>query len=291
MKSSVVLVGGLGNQLFGWAFSKFLEREIERRTQLLTFARASSSFNHGSHLEQLALENLDLRGRAGLHSLRLRAGLIAKESRGLDGVKRSHMLRVTSFEELGYPAHYNFDQDRPGHMYRGYFQTYRFIEAGVPDHQELQGMFRILGGQPSSSLAVHIRQGDYLLHSETLGVLDIDYYANAIQVQLDSSETRRLDFFGTQDQSSCNLVAALSKRFHSQEVRFLSLENPLAPSLDLRRIASYGRQVLSNSSFSWWGAYLAGPGLKVAPKKWFREVKDPDSLKPSVWQCWPSSWQ
>jgi hypothetical protein len=43
--------------------------------------------------------------------------------------------------------------------------------------------------------------------------------------------------------------------------------------------------IIANSSFSWWGAWLAGKGgLKIAPRKWFHDsaVNDRD-LMPRDW--------
>jgi hypothetical protein len=46
------------------------------------------------------------------------------------------------------------------------------------------------------------------------------------------------------------------------------------PHEDLRLLAACGHHVLSNSSFSWWGAWLGETSdqIAIAPHPWFRRV-------------------
>jgi hypothetical protein len=40
--------------------------------------------------------------------------------------------------------------------------------------------------------------------------------------------------------------------------------------------------IVANSSFSWWGAWLAHSDLVIAPRKWFQGA-DGDAVVPERW--------
>jgi hypothetical protein len=60
---------------------------------------------------------------------------------------------------------------------------------------------------------------------------------------------------------------------------------------EFKIISRSKRIVIGNSTFSWWGAYLAGSNANVvAPAKWFKHKQDPKDLIPPKWKTIQSSW-
>jgi len=106
-------------------------------------------------------------------------------------------------------------------------------------------------------ISLHIRRGDYLNNSNH-PVQSIEYYQMALK---EFDDTLPVIVF-SDDYKWCNE----QNLFDSQ--RFLISENnSTAIDLCLQSMCSY--HIICNSSFSWWGSYLAKSKKTVAPKLWF----------------------
>ncbi len=101
--------------------------------------------------------------------------------------------------------------------------------------------------------AVHVRRGDYLSKSDTHPALPLDYYRDAMAllpppylVFSDDLAWCRANF----PQDSCVFIA------HNRDYE------------DLFLMAMCEAHITSNSTFSWWGAWL-GEGPAVYPRNWY----------------------
>ena len=133
------------------------------------------------------------------------------------------------------------------------------------------------------SVALHVRRGDYLTDPATTAVhrvLPMSYYQHACEVmhQAIGSYTT---FVFTDDVSWC---AERLSEFPNAVL--VSKETGGDASEDLRLMHGCQHQIIANSTFSWWGAWLnPNPGKKViAPAKWFRtpDINTSDLL-PAAW--------
>ena len=59
------------------------------------------------------------------------------------------------------------------------------------------------------------------------------------------------------------------------------------PYHDLYLMSLCSDFIIANSTFSWWGAWLANRGTVVAPKKWF----GPNNQHLSTKDLYPVSWK
>ena len=105
-------------------------------------------------------------------------------------------------------------------------------------------------------VSVHIRRTDYLYVSQILPPLSIEYYNNALE------ETKNYDkiLFISDDINWCKDNFKLKKGYFVEENELVSL-----------KIMQYCQSnIIANSTFSWWGAYLNNNDNKVImPKIWF----------------------
>jgi hypothetical protein len=142
---------------------------------------------------------------------------------------------------------------RPDLQLRGLFQSERYF-ADCRDL--LIGLFAEPGQKRLDSTAIHVRRGDYLSKSSPCQVVSIDYYRQAIGLFPD---THFLVF--SDDLDYCRRMFT-GPRF--------SFAEGMSDQDDLWAMSMCQNQIIANSTFSWWAAYLnQNPDKRIiAPRSW-----------------------
>lgn len=140
---------------------------------------------------------------------------------------------------------------------------------------------------PGEYLAVHIRLGDFAGDARTTahhGLTDPTYYRAAVTELLAETGLSTVVVVSDDPPAATALLGAPAGPAPST-VRTRSSPDPWA---DLAVLADSGGVVMSNSSFSWWGAWLAmcARGAPVvAPRPWLAPgVPEPPRLLPTQWR-------
>ena len=135
----------------------------------------------------------------------------------------------------------------------------------------------------TTSVAMHIRRGDYVTNRETNeyhGTCGLDYYRKAIEII--SKKVNNPHFFIFSDDhkwAKDNIVLEYPATYVEHNNADKNYE-------DLRLMNLCKHQIIANSSFSWWGAWLNPNKEKIviAPKRWFQTPKmDTRDLLPDSW--------
>ncbi len=120
----------------------------------------------------------------------------------------------------------------------------------------------------TNAVAIHVRRGDYLYsHNVDIhGVCSIDYYAKAIGYI--KNQINNCTFFVFSDDiewTQHNLNFGDSQKY------FIVHNNGSNSYNDMRLMSLCKHNIIANSSFSWWGAWLnQNPDkIVIAPQKWF----------------------
>lgn len=121
------------------------------------------------------------------------------------------------------------------------------------------------------AVVVHVRRGDYFLpkHVGFHGLLDWDYYQRTM-VAMRERIANPVFLVFSDDLEACqqNMVAP-----PGTEIRFVSEPDDCAA---LYLMSQFNHYILSNSSFSWWAAWLGEPAQNViAPDTWFGNNRQP----------------
>jgi len=123
-------------------------------------------------------------------------------------------------------------------------------------------------------LSIHVRRTDYLTNSANHFNLDLDYYERA----LEHFDTEQVIVF-SDDPEWCKQQKMFS------DDRFMISESG-DNKIDLCLMSMCTHHIIANSSFSWWGAWLAKSKKVVAPPTWFgpnNADKDTKDLLPESW--------
>jgi hypothetical protein len=124
------------------------------------------------------------------------------------------------------------------------------------------------------AVAVQVRRGDYVTHpiySKQIGALNKQYYLDAIELLTTylSTGIPVTYYFISDDINWCK------KNFNfMQNAFFVEQEKSKNGYVsDLWLLTQAQHSIISNSTFSWWGAYLGetSESIIIAPKNWLRE--------------------
>lgn len=255
---AVRLTGGVGNQLFGFACAYAQARRLHTWLQLETDAVV------GDPTRPLGLLPL-------VDDRQVRLGDRASD---LD------------FVELGFTYDRRVEEIRPGTRLIGWFQSWRYFDRyrdeirdrirASEQHADVRNRAPV-----EPHIALQVRRGDYLRPRvrQYHGICSDRYYLDGvreIRAQLGSLPaivyTDDLDF-------GRHLVDGI-------EGAALDVPDPQEPALSvLLRMSRASAYVISNSSFGWWGAWLAEhPQTVIAPDPWFTNPRmDTRDLLPPGW--------
>jgi len=141
----------------------------------------------------------------------------------------------------------------------------------------------------TNSVSLHIRRGDYVINPEyrkTLGACPLSYYHKAIRNILNFVTHPHFFIFSDDIKwAKNNLKFKHPVTFVSNKEQYL-LKNTNTDYEDLILMSKCKHNIIANSSFSWWGAWLnSNPDkIVIAPKKWFNDLSLTNKdLIPELW--------
>jgi len=271
----VPLVGGLGNQLFQLSFGVYLEKTTQRSVQF-KFVDLSPRITNVSQ-RQFAIQRLLQDGEQSTTS-RTRVAILWLQALINDSIWISESDNTIDVARRIKPS---------TRVVSGYFQNFNYVNS-VRD--EIRGRLEpLLVATPKFSnpyIAIHLRFGDYYSSSRTRkfhGLTTPEYYKSALLAVRRVMECRNVCVV-SDDCSKASDYVELWKLQRDFDFKVLEGSNVWE---DLGVLASACAVVCSNSSFSWWGGYLAAhrqQATVIVPKPWFADpARDTTSLIPPEW--------
>jgi len=274
------LAGGLGNQMFQYAIARNLARKnfhtkifldisfLENSVQSDIFTKRDyelAEFNIKAYTT-----NIDsLETKLTFTDKLLKRDYIYIREKGLefeDGVLR---LRGNIFLE-GHWASERYFSDIKNLL----IKDFNLRTNGSEKY--LEYLSRI---NKSRTVAIHVRRGDYItnkLANKFHGTCDIAYYQRSIDLIRERAKPDYLFVF-SDDMGWCK------KQFIGKEFVFVEGTNAHE---DMMLMKNCAHNIIANSTFSWWGAWLNENTNKIviAPKSWFKDAKvEIKDLLPEGW--------
>ena len=267
----VKLTGGLGNQMFQYAAGRRLA--YQHKTDLLLDISGFASYP----LRKYELDIFNI--HATIASLDLLNSIeFLKDKPFQKKIKkffRKNIIRLVKEQTI------DFDDNiltLPNDVYLdGYWQSEKYF-------QDIKNIIKndfLFVTKPSeknqvitkkiaacNSVSIHVRRGDYILNPETKQihhVCDEKYYKTAISMIFDIiNEPEFFLFSDDLEWAKKNIQVDAPIMFISHNLGKQSFE-------DMRLMSYCKNHIIANSSFSWWGAWLAENDEQcvIAPDRWF----------------------
>jgi len=264
------LVGGLGNQLFIYfAAVKFAEEHQRELILDISFIEQTHSLGK-SRLDSFLLDGKVVeRSRGSKKSTEIweRFG-DALELRGFKYLNRNY-CDETSFKDARWSKQNN------SVYLRGFHNTTEHYESlGRPRLKLKQesSEFKRLQSEISEKVAIHIRGGDYVTHSDTFGPLSKRYYLNSLTINNEVNRLARSNgvYLFSDDRYRSALV---SRELESQGYKVIdvSFKHSFAPAEELLLISSARVIIMANSTFSFWASEFSDKKTTIiAPSNYTR---------------------
>jgi hypothetical protein len=257
------LKGGLGNMLFQIAATKSIA--IDNNTDC-------SFPNLESHIQYLNSEKT--------YNPRLNYG-----GEYMSLLKNLNVLKPTTNKLVTYPFNYiqspSFSEDV---IIDGFFQSEKYFSHNRTEIlnfiKPTPEIISIINDKYGNVLkrkctSIHVRRGDYVRHPNHHPVQTLEYYNGAINTLKDKTETF---IVFSDDIEWCKI------NLNFDNVIYIEGEKDY---IELYLMSLCDNNITSNSSFSWWGAWLNENENKtvIGPNKWFGPAinHDTSDIIPETW--------
>jgi hypothetical protein len=286
----VKIIGGLGNQMFQYAFARALSIKLNSSIKFDVSDFANYDLHQGLELERIFNFSTEAASKSEINRI-----LCWQAPALIRRVVSRPSLTALRCKRFVLEPHFNYwagISQLTGNCYlSGYWQTEKYF-ADVAHEIRADFAFKPAMNAKNAELtqqinkvnavSLHVRRGDYANNAKNLathGLCSLDYYQAAIQRIANQIECPH--FFVFSDDIAwvkSNLKIDFSHQFVDH--------NHAAESYnDMRLMSLCKHNIIANSSFSWWGAWLNSnvDKIVIAPKQWFATQTNTQDLIPQSW--------
>jgi hypothetical protein len=150
----------------------------------------------------------------------------------------------------------------------GYFQTEKYFKDYKKEIKDeftfkddiIESAEKLFDMSKEKTISLHIRLGDYVGLQNHHPICTVEYYKQALLLLPDDLQVL---IFSDDIEMAKNI---LNKEFSNKNFYYLDTKNKF---VDLYLMTKCSYHILANSTFSWWGSWLADSYETIAPEKWF----------------------
>jgi len=285
------ICGGLGNQMFQYAAGYALSKLHKTQLYLDLHELAHDSLRDYS----LGVFNIGASVASDEQITSLTKYKVSKFGNKLDKIVSKIGFRY--YRNYYRERYFSYDSEflrlPDDVLIDGYWQSEKYFSTC---RDELLSKFKITDGLSGDAhamlediinckdvtVSIHVRRGDYISDStanKVHGTCSVEYYENAMNFIEARYQNIKYVLF------SDDIEWVLSNLKIHRPYMVVSSEN-IADYEDMMLMSSCDHQIIANSSFSWWGAWLNPNKEKIviSPEKWFSSGdKDTADLIPLEW--------
>lgn len=284
---TVILSGGLGNQMFQFAAARSLSLKLNCRmsVDLYQLTKRSSAIHRDYQLDIFDAD-IQITGNWKVKLIVKTFPYLYNKSWGKKLLSRWKVFK----NEYSYDKRFESLTDNT--ILFGYFQNEEYfreyksqIRKDFTFKNELGGKNKDIAKKISEieSVSIHIRRTDYMSASSTLAVLDMAYYQQAINL-IRQKVTNPFFFIFSDDIEWVRDNLNVGSLPHL----FIDWNRGEESYIDMQLMSLCKHNITANSSFSWWGAWLNNNEKKIviAPSMWYKNqvgVKDAEEFLADGW--------
>ena len=282
----VRLQGGLGNQMFQYAFGRALSMRSGMELYLDP-SPLNPKKNRGYQLDAFILSAKVADSRK-IQYLITPHFIIRKKL--WKALKIPFKYADTHILEKNFPYDKDIASRKTSAYFDGYWQTEKYFgdckdtirqDFSFRNEEALRRHVQYEEVLNSNSVSIHIRRGDYVKnpkYRKRLYVCKLEYYKSAMKYL--SERFENLTFYIASDDHEW-----VKNNFEiSKHIKLIESKNALE---DLYIMSKCKHNIISNSSFSWWAAWLNSNENKrvLAPDIWFNPCAKIDfrDIVPDSW--------
>lgn len=285
-KKSIIIMGGLGNQMFQSALylankdkceGLYVDKSWFGRNHSHNGYELENIFNLKKELKEISLQESYFNYKKDIISKIL--------------FKIKHKIGFSKVTNDKFIYKKNLLTKTSSSYYIGYWQSEKYFSDSKELIKKVFTFPEILDEKNSNllnlindreSVSIHIRRGDYIGHPELDGLAPLDYYEKSIDYIKERVENPIFLIFS-------NDIEWCRENFKNIKNDFVYIDwNTKENSFrDMQLMSLCKHNIIPNSSFSWWGAWLNQNPEKIviAPEKWFNDIsKIPyEDIIPKSW--------
>ena len=271
--------GGLGNQLFQYATGRAVASHHKLPLKLDLTWFETHQLHNGYRLDQLAIE-ADIAIKNEITNMKGGNNVL------FSALRKAGVLRRKSYFKEKHSSYFDESIFKKNSIYlEGYWQNELYF-AKIRDLllRELSpispmndvGCAYLNRIKKCNSVSIHVRRGDYL-NFKNIAVLDVDYYVTAVEHIRKNVEKPNFFIFSDDLEWCKNSLGFLDNCIYVDRTQ-TEIE-------DLKLMSFCRHNIIANSSFSWWGAWLnQNPNkIVIAPKGWLLNDTSSSNVILSDW--------
>lgn len=277
----VKIKSGLGNQMFQYAFAKTLQEKTGEKILLDTSNYDIEHLHNGFELNRLFEIDLDFATRKQVEKIATIPNSFIKKVEKKFFTKKTHLIENEQNLDLSV-------FEKKGDLYfEGYWQNEKYFE---PIKSKINSIFDFklnLNEKTENALkkinqktaSVHIRRGDYLLSmNKDLNICTNKFYQDALNFLQEKTQIEQFFVF-SDDVEWCKN----NFDFGEKNTFFVDWNKETDSWQDMFLMSKCKFNIIPNSSFSFWAAYLNQNKDKIviAPKIWKKNA--PEKELPKNW--------
>ena len=282
------LIGGLGNQMFQYAAGYALSRRLNASLKCDISEFAEHKAHNGLEISKIfncAIKRPSPTELDNVLGRNARKGILKR-------------IKIITLSYL-YNQHVLIDRYKPEDgiklkapsYIKGYWQSEKYFNDYSHEIRRIFDFRSAMDGRnqeisnhisSSDSISLHVRRGDYITNRKAkreLGTVPMSYFKSAIAyITKKVASPRFFVFSDDQRWVKSNLHTGFPTDY---------IENNKGPCsfFDMQLMSQCRHHIITNSSFSWWGAWLNPDQEKIVigPRRWFANPKRLYNPCPPEW--------